>query len=530
MLIISQNLSYTEKYYLIRKEILKIIDGSNNAQSINSKINHKSISINEKFYKIKDLIIYYTKFLNGYDCNLSERFYYIYHDIHNVITCKECQVNKPNFQNWTLGYREFCSIRCSNLNKDTQEKRKQTCFGHYGVEHQLNSPEIKNKLKETIKKHNNQDPFRLNRIQNKYKKTSLERYGFENAAQSKKIHGKSVINKRKNFFENVLTQKEFLNEFEMLFTFEEYKGTAKQKYKFKHKKCGCIFNAWIKDGQIPKCPKCSPPNNQSQYEIEIRKFLTEYTNNIITNSKSIIQPYELDIYLPDYNLAIEFNGIYWHGESQGKDQYYHIDKSKKCWEKKINLIHIFEDEWNNKSQILQSMILERINKSPWEINGRKCRIKKVSNIDRDKFLEKHHIQGKVQSSCRQLHNYGLFYNDYLVSLLVLEELKINNVYKYEICRFCNYIGTSINYGFNILLDYIINDLNNNNIVVHTDLRFDTGRIYKDYGFKYVGRIEPTYYYIQTGNKPKRINQNNIDTCSSFDYDIIWDCGQAIFEI
>jgi hypothetical protein len=238
----------------------------------------------------------------------------------------------------------------------------------------------------------------------------------------------------------------------------------------------------------------------------------------------------LDIYLPDYNLAIEFNGIYWHSETQGKDQYYHIDKSKKCWEKKINLIHIFEDEWNNKSQILQSMILERINKSPWEINGRKCRIKKVSDNERDKFLEKHHIQGKVQSSCRQLHNYGLFCNDYLVSLLILEELKINNVYKYKICRFCNYIGTSINNGFNILLDYIVNDLNNNKIVVHTDLRFDTGRIYKDYGFKYVGRIEPTYYYIQTGNKPKRINQNNIDTCSSFDYDIIWDCGQAIFEI
>ena len=47
----------------------------------------------------------------------------------------------------------------------------------------------------------------------------------------------------------------------------------------------------------------------------------------VSTNKKIINPYELDIYLPDSKLAFEFNGLYWHSESQ-KGKNYHQIKTK----------------------------------------------------------------------------------------------------------------------------------------------------------------------------------------------------------
>jgi hypothetical protein len=63
------------------------------------------------------------------------------------------------------------------------------------------------------------------------------------------------------------------------------------------------------------------------------------------NSRSIIAPNELDIFLPEYKLAIEYNGIYWHTEKNGKKgRNYHLTKTKQCVEKNITLLHIFGNE------------------------------------------------------------------------------------------------------------------------------------------------------------------------------------------
>jgi very-short-patch-repair endonuclease len=66
-------------------------------------------------------------------------------------------------------------------------------------------------------------------------------------------------------------------------------------------------------------------------------------DQIIENSRKIIQPYELDIYIPKKKIAIEFNGLYWHS-SERKEKDYHYQKYKKCKEKGIKLIQIFEDD------------------------------------------------------------------------------------------------------------------------------------------------------------------------------------------
>ena len=97
----------------------------------------------------------------------------------------------------------------------------------------------------------------------------------------------------------------------------------------------------------------------SHYENEISEFLTSHNINHITSDRIQIKPLELDIYLPDHKIAIEFNGDYWHS-SKFKDKFYHQNKSLLCSEKGIRLIHIFEFEYNNNKKIILDYLLEMI--------------------------------------------------------------------------------------------------------------------------------------------------------------------------
>lgn len=103
------------------------------------------------------------------------------------------------------------------------------------------------------------------------------------------------------------------------------------------------------------CPICYP--SSSSFENEIATILPNY----IKNDYSILKNKELDFYIPEYNLAIECNGSYWHS-TKFKDKWYHLNKTIKCLEKGIKLIQIFEDEWyNNKDKwinIINSYILK----------------------------------------------------------------------------------------------------------------------------------------------------------------------------
>ena len=66
---------------------------------------------------------------------------------------------------------------------------------------------------------------------------------------------------------------------------------------------------------------------------------------------------ELDIYIPENKLALEINGNYFHSELGGKkNKYYHVNKTELCESKNIQLIHIFEDEWLFKNDVIKKRI------------------------------------------------------------------------------------------------------------------------------------------------------------------------------
>ena len=101
-------------------------------------------------------------------------------------------------------------------------------------------------------------------------------------------------------------------------------------------------------------------NNVEQQIINFIKSI--YDKNIICHSRKIISPLELDIYLPDLKLTIEYNGTFWHSIEQGLDKDYHLNKSIMCRNNNIRLIHIYGFENLNKQlELLKSFILGQDN-------------------------------------------------------------------------------------------------------------------------------------------------------------------------
>lgn len=150
------------------------------------------------------------------------------------------------------------------------------------------------------------------------------------------------------------------DEYEVL---EEYQ-TNKIKIKHKHK-CGKI-KLMRPDQLLQKrtgC-KCLITTSTSKEEKEIINFIKEnYKGKILENDRKTLFFLELDIYLPELKLAIEFDGFYWHSEEK-KGKNYHLKKTELCEEQGIKLIHIFEDEWTLKKDIVKAKILKELNLVP----------------------------------------------------------------------------------------------------------------------------------------------------------------------
>ena len=119
-------------------------------------------------------------------------------------------------------------------------------------------------------------------------------------------------------------------------------------------------------------------------ELEIQEFLNSLNISYIIKDKKILGGKELDILIPDFNLAIEMNGLYWHSEIY-MDKFYHRNKSSKCREVGIDLLHIWEDDWKFKRPIIKSIILNKLKLIKNKIFARKTSIREVSPKESTNF-------------------------------------------------------------------------------------------------------------------------------------------------
>jgi hypothetical protein len=206
---------------------------------------------------------------------------------------------------------------------------------------------------------------------------------------------------------------------------------------------------------------------------------------------------ELDIYLPDLKLAFEFNGLYWHSELY-KNKEYHLNKTKRCLMKDIHLIHIYEDEWIYKKEIVKSRILNLLSKNKYKIYARKCIIKEVNGRETKEFLNNNHIQGYVPSDI----NLGLYYSKKLVLLMTFGKGRFKNK-EQELLRFCNKLNTSVIGGASKLFKYYCKNYSFNNIVSYADRSWSNGDIYEKLNFIKKSETIPNFYYVIEGLRVNR---------------------------
>ena len=287
------------------------------------------------------------------------------------------------------------------------------------------------------------------------------------------------------------------------------------------------------------CPICGQQLSIS--EKKLTNFIQQYDYKVKTRVRDIISPYELDIYIPEKKLAIEYNGLRWHSEQFKEDRNYHLTKTELCEKQGIRLIHIFEDEWLEHEDIVKSKLRHILgcNGNLPKVFARKCNIKEISKKESEEFLYNNHIQG----SCNSTIYLGCFYNKQLVSVMSFKCEKKNSN-KWELTRFVTDIQKQCVGVGGKLFKYFVRNYNPTEIKSFADRRWTLDKdcnLYTKIGFKLDKILKPDYKYT-IENINKRFHKFNFrkqilhrkygfpltmtesEMCNKIKAHKIWDCG------
>ena len=423
-------------------------------------------------------------------------------------------------------------------------KRKENNFEKYGYYETLSVPSIRKKIEETnLDRFGHLSPLGSIEIREKIKKTNLLIFGFDNPQKNPQIKKKTMETMMDN---NIIDRENNLRDmgYHILSNVgDTYDLRCMDGHDF------TISRSWLNlklRNNITICNECMGISSKSIEEINILKFIKDnYTGEVIHNDRMVLDGMEIDIYLPELKLGIEYNGLYWHSELFKEDNY-HSDKSNKCESYGVQLIHIFEDEWLFKRDIIKSRLLNLLGGSN-KIYARKCEIRKIDDnkLIRE-FLLGNHTQGFVGSRIKL----GLFYNDELVSLMTFGNLRKNmgqtsKEGSFELLRFCNKLNTSVVGGASRLFEYFMKNHSPKYILSYADRRWSNGNLYEKLGFEFNENTVPNFYYVKSDkNRLNRFNfRKDILVKEGYDnnkterlimlergYYRVYDCGSKRYSI
>jgi hypothetical protein len=435
--------------------------------------------------------------------------------------------------------------------KEFQAKQRKTCLDRHGVEVASQSELIKEKIKDAWGKYENNHPFSDSNVREKREKTMNEKYGVshpiqygpiqerirQTCLQKYGVNNASSSSEIKDKISSSLTSgnSEYLKSPEWL---EQHvltlgiRGVAE----ILNVSLRCV-RKYCDQHKIDFRKKIRGSDFEHQVFLEISKLLPN--TDIIQGDKSLIGK-ELDIFIPSMKLAIECNGVYWHSEMNGRGRSYHLNKSLLCAEKGVHLIHVWDNQWNNKRNLIISRLKSLLQRND-RVHARKCSIAELTVKDANQFLAENHIQGECSSSIR----IGLFHNAELIAVMTFGKSRFSKKAEYELLRFCSKIGTNVIGGSSKLFKYFLRLYNPKNVISYSDKSFNTGKSYESLGFTKSHSSSPAYYYTKDyvtienrikyqKHKLKTLLRDFDPALSEYDnmlangYDRIWDCGTDVW--
>lgn len=233
----------------------------------------------------------------------------------------------------------------------------------------------------------------------------------------------------------------------------------------------------------------------SAMEMQLLNYLKELNCNVIHRDKSILKGKEIDIYIPEKKIAIEFNGNYWHS-SIFKEYNYHQNKTISALREGIHLIHIFEYEWTDadKKRKILDYLRYKIEKSN-SIYGRNTEICNIDSKTAIDFCNKYHMQNGVNCEI----NLGCYYNSELLGVMTFGTPRFDRETEYELIRLCWKPGYTVIGGTEKLFSYFLNKYSPKSIISYCELTKFTGNTYLNLGFKTNAAwiTKPNYVWVNT---------------------------------
>lgn len=507
----------------------------------------KEIWLSKNFPNLHKEITDYCRDVEVEFSSFKEKIWFYYNNLKERPKCITCGSDVKFRDRLDKPYGEFCSLDCFNKNKSEMIQRQKNTFNKkYGVDfYPQHRDFIKKQRLTKIEKYGDAN---YNNIE-KVKQTKKIKYGNENYNNIDKYKltcltkYDSTNYSKSNSFKNKIE-----NNFRNLYPTLKIVSVQKRDVDILCDKCHSTYNIHKQllyeryNRNYETCVICNPIGNGSRsgYEKEISEFLYSLKIEHSTSDRTIITK-ELDILIPSKNLAIEVNGLYWHNELFLSDDY-HIKKTIECNNKNISLIHIFEDEWNYKKDIVKSILKNKLKLIDKKIYARNCDVREVETRMSKNFLDENHIQGNVNSKVKL----GLFYHDDLVSIMTFSKGRIimgGNKDEWELTRFCNLKETIVVGAASKLFQHFIKNYQYNKIISYSDIRIFNGEMYKSLGFEYVSQSKPNYWYVKNGVRHYRFNfRKNVLVKEGYDksktereimferkYYRIYDCGNIRWE-
>ena len=463
---------------------------------------------------------------------LREKIYLCLNGLTTIPVCLTCG-SSVSFRGFRLGYKSFCCKKCQSNNidlnnkrtetkkqrygedqKEIVEKRKRTNQAKYGVDYPLQNKEIRQKTLETQESKGGIG-FRNVETRQKAQNALIEKFGKPsgNAFVSPKVV--DLITKE------YLIEQHYDNKLSLSFI-ADLAGTTVSFLRIKMNE----FNLETKR------------YHSSSLETIIKNYLLQ--NNIVfdTNVRDVIK-YELDIYIPQFNLAIECDGLWYHSERFGYDNNRHLVKQQLCEEQGIRLVHLFEVDFLTPEKIFN--LLNGLLFLKPKIFARQCEVKEVSSFEERTFNILNHFQNHANSSVCL----GLYFNNELVQLMSFAEPRFNKKYQYELLRLTNGNFNVVG-GASKLFHHFVTKYNPTSIISYCNKRLFTGNVYHKLNMTHIHTTSPSYWYFTTKqdklyhrstfqkHKLKNLLENYDATKTEWEnmkannYNRIWDCGTDVF--
>lgn len=453
--------------------------------------------------------IHYPEFYNHLmtafpqDLTFPERIYWYYNNLKEHPVCIACG-NPVAFINFRLGYREFCSTKCVNTSGEVTKRKQATCLRNYGVTNPMQSKTVRERQEDTVlKKYGTTNVFKNDNIKGKIKERNRERLGVDYPMQNVEVRQKMLESRREGRMrmdDNIIG----------------FDKDGNYIVKCPHAECnGCTERYYIINSQhyydrihwmTEPCTRLLPiqdvhPKNTT-IELFVQKILDEHNIKYQTNVRNILGGKELDIYIPDKNIAIECNGIYWHSKCPDR---YHYDKFKTCGLKGIQLLTLWEDQIIRIPAIMESLIKSKLGIYERRLGARECEVRVVSPRMCGDFLRSNHVQG---TSFGTVH-LGLFDKDNIPVGVMLFGRRPGNMDgpEWELVRYASLRGVQVIGGAGKLFQYFINKYNPDSVISYSSNDISVGGIYKTLGFLMTREAYGTYWYIERNTK-KRFHRSN----------------------